>query len=49
MCGLHTGVLEFLEDAARFDTQMLAYFAWVRVIVANQKHTIPRVESIEKR
>jgi hypothetical protein len=48
MRGLHPGVLKFLEDATGFDAEMLAYFTWIRGVVANQEHMIARAEAIEK-
>ena len=46
--GLHAGFLKLLKETARFDALVLADFARVRIVVADQEHMITRPECVEK-
>ncbi len=47
--GFETGFLQFLEDASGFDTQVLAHFARIGIVISNQQHVILRFKCVEKR
>jgi hypothetical protein len=48
VCGFDTRFLQLLEEAARFDADVLPDFARVRIVIADQQHVILQAERVKE-